>query len=125
MRALLGLLVACALAWPGKATALAVPEFYQPLMALFWQPEQVPTLVRIIGCESGWDRFAVEPTSGAAGLTQVMPGTWEDARVRLGSVAAPFHEGWHNPAQQLYTARVLYEERGWGPWEASRFCWEQ
>lgn len=37
-----------------------------------------PALVRaIIEKESGWQPDAVNPTSGAMGLMQIMPGTWE------------------------------------------------
>lgn len=37
-----------------------------------------PALVRaIIDKESGWQPDAVNPTSGAMGLMQIMPGTWE------------------------------------------------
>jgi uncharacterized protein YraI len=42
--------------------------------AEYGQP--VEDMIRVAGCESVWDPYAVNSSSGASGLFQFMPGTW-------------------------------------------------
>lgn len=106
-----------------RAVALDVPEDMQPLMAIFFYEHEVPTVARIINCESRWDRFAANSRSSARGLLQVLRPTWRDARERLGVGVRPHHEAWTYPPAQFAVARALIDERGWQPWEASKGCW--
>lgn len=108
--ALVAATLAAAIALPThRATALAVPERYQPLVAILWEPELVPRLAEVVQCESGWNSMAVG-AAGELGLTQIMPATW------LSTPGAPALEVWMSPAANLYTARAIYEEGGWAPW---------
>jgi soluble lytic murein transglycosylase-like protein len=106
-------LAALSLYHPVSATALAVPELYQPLIAIVgWTPADVPTLVQVVTCESGWNSLAVGQ-AGELGLAQIHPETWLD--IQLVS-DAPGMEHWANPAANLYTARVIREAYGWERW---------
>ena len=106
--------VAAALALPThRATALAIPEYYQPLVAIIWEPALAPRLAEVVQCESGWNSMAVGAL-GELGLAQIMPSTWSS------TVAAPPIEMWMSPASNLYTARAIYEESGWAPWSCAR-----
>ena len=109
-------LAAAAAFFPAHTDALAVPEIYQPLVAIFWLPAETPALARIIECESGWDRFAVG-AAGELGLTQILPSTWEDTNDRLGSDVPISY--WSSPAANLYQARAIHQERGWSAWSCS------
>lgn len=117
---LVALVAAVVLALPkaAPATALAVPERYQFVIAATgWQPAEVPMLAAVVECESSWDTFAVGQ-AGELGLLQFQTATWEYVRSR-GSEAPPAWESWWWPSAQFYQARQLYLEQGWGPWTCS------
>lgn len=100
-----------------QATALYVPERYQPvILAVGWAPEDVPSLASVIQCESGWNSLAVG-ASGEIGLGQIMPSTW---RAYEAHGAPEVSEHAWNPAAQLATARVIYEAEGWSSWTCAR-----
>lgn len=99
------------------AQALDIPERYQPLIAIVgWEPADVPMLAAVVACESGWNSLAVG-AAGELGLTQIHPGTWYDAQTFSD---APPIEHWANPAANLYTAREIKEQYGWGRWSCAR-----
>lgn len=65
-------------------------------------------------CESGMRPDAVNPTSSARGLFQIMQ-SWHK-----------IDERWlFNPIINTLVAKKLYDEQGWTPWEASRHCWDK
>lgn len=67
-------------------------------------PWDAATAMRIVSCESGGRPWAVNPSSGAAGLFQILGGPLEPlANVRL--------------------AFSMYSQRGWQPWYSSAKCW--
>jgi hypothetical protein len=106
------------------AIALDVPEEYQPMMAVFFWPSEVPTVAAIISCESSWNATAKNPASSASGLLQFLRPTWRDTRLRLGVELRPFDTGaWTQPHQQFAAARAVIDERGFSPWAASARCW--
>lgn len=101
---------------PESADTLYIPEQYGPLLSITgWAQADVPKLAEVVECESGWDNYEIG-AAGELGLFQIMPGTWEDARARLGADVPPAWEVWTNPAAQFYVARVIHRERGWEPW---------
>ena len=102
-----------------RVQALEVPERYQSvILAVGWQPADIPTLVDVITCESSWNALAVGDGGHALGLMQIWPGTWEHAQELDDGV--PGVESWSNPAANLYTGRVLHDESGWRGWTCAR-----
>ena len=96
------------------ATALSIPERFQPVIAAVgWQPADIPDLAYVISCESSWDSLAVG-AAGEIGLLQITFDTWQDMRKTHPDV--PQYEHVWNPASQLYTGRVIFEESGWRRW---------
>lgn len=120
-------LIALAL-WLGngarEVNALFVPEQWQPLVTIFFTADEIPTVSRIIECESGWNRFARNPSGTDSGLLQITEPTWEDARYRLEVEVDPHYAAWTQPPQQFAVARALIDERGFQPWSPSRRCWQ-
>lgn len=79
----------------------------------------VPTILRIIDCESGGDPNAVNPSSGAKGLAQLY--LWDWTARRLFGYTNLF-----DPEQNIAFAYFLYEDSGqrFGfHWLASAGCW--
>lgn len=64
---------------PKSQTASAPPKVssgWRPLVEKYFDPDEVETMLCLMKHESGGDPGAVNPSSGAAGLFQIMPG-WE------------------------------------------------
>jgi hypothetical protein len=80
-------------------------EQWRSLVASFFPADQVDTALRIMACESGGDPGAVNPSSGAAGLMQVMP----DWAPKFGVS----YEALFDPATNLSIAYALYASEGW------------
>lgn len=80
----------------------------------------VPTMLRIIDCESEGNPWAENPHSGAKGLTQLYKWDWT-ARRLFG------FENLFDPEQNIAFAYYLFEDSGrrfgWH-WHSSRFCWQ-
>ena len=75
----------------------------------------------IAACESRLLPAAQNTESTAAGVFQILEGTWADAQ-RLN----PDLPGWHmryEPASNVEAAQTLYRAYGWAPWAASKACW--
>lgn len=104
---------------PTQSQALLVPEAMQPIIhAVGWQPSEVPMLLDVISCESGWNPLAIG-AAGELGLLQFKPQTWEGAR-QWDAEIPPVAEYWSSASAQLYTGRVLWEHEGWEPWSCAR-----
>jgi hypothetical protein len=74
--------------------------------------KDAPTALRVAKCESGYNPKAKNGTSSARGVFQVMQ-SWHQ-----------INEKWlYNPGINIRVAYQLFQEQGWGPWEASRHCW--
>jgi hypothetical protein len=78
-------------------------------------------LLPIAWCESRWDPEAQNKVSTAAGLFQIVEGTWDDAR-RLGSETSDFRTGRYRAGENWQAAITLYRHYGTRPWGASREC---
>lgn len=70
------------------------------------------TAVKVARCESGLNPQAKNKISSARGLFQIMQ-SWHK-----------IDQKWlFNPNINILVAKQLYDEQGWNPWEASRWCW--
>jgi hypothetical protein len=85
---------------------------------------QTDNALIIIDCESNGDPFALNPNSGAAGLFQFLPSTWEKR-----SAETPFAgETPYHPKANAATARETYDAwvdwlgpgHGWDAWSCER-----
>lgn len=71
----------------------------------------------VVECESEWVVDAVNPNSGALGLAQFLPSTWQNVSSRTGLT------DWTSPLHQGYNAAVwasLVDPAGSGGWKG---CW--
>ena len=64
--------------------------------------------------ESGFDPLAVNPTTGAAGLFQFLPSTWETLRELAGWTGASVFDARANVAVSAWTVARY----GWHPWRS-------
>ncbi len=84
------------------------PEYWRPLVALYFEPEDVDRAICLMGKESNGDPDARNPSSGAAGLMQVMP-FW--ARTHGYAYADLFM-----PGVNLWVASQIRDQQGWSAW---------
>lgn len=83
-------------------------ERWGPLVSVYFDSEDIERVLCLIGHESGGNPWAENPTSGAAGLMQVMP-FWAG---NFGmSVSSLF-----DPALNLQVASWIYDDQGWNAW---------
>jgi hypothetical protein len=107
-----------------EAMAALYPEASESAEPELSQEEQMKQIIRdvwgeyaelgiaIARCESGFNPEAVNPTSSARGLFQVMQ-SWHK-----------IDQKWlFNPVINTHVAYQLYQEQGVAPWEASKHCW--
>lgn len=80
-------------------------EQWRSLVASYFPADQVDTALRVMACESGGNPNAQNPSSGAAGLMQVMP-DWAP-------VFGVSYEALFDPATNLSIAYALYASEGW------------
>lgn len=97
-------------------------EQWRGLVEAYFPSNRVEEALRIIGCESNGDPNAINPYSGASGLFQFLPSTWETTAPNAGFPdASPFE-----PEANIGSAAWLanrYEELGyyyWQPWNCKR-----
>ena len=74
---------------------------------------------RIVGCESGYNPTAANPTSSAGGLYQYIEGTWSSTAPRYGMAGRSRFETW--PAAWVGANHL--RDAGPTPWAASRHGW--
>ena len=93
------------------------PEHWRPVVALYFQPEDVDRAICLIGEESGGDTDARNPSTGAAGLMQVMP-FWAKTHGYT-------YEELFNPGINLWVASQIRDQQGWVAWSPylRGACW--
>ena len=84
------------------------------LVETYFGSGDVNRAVRLAWCVSRFDVDAINPSTGAAGLFQVDPLTWEAVTVEMGLAAAdPF-----DPATNVaVAAHIVYRGDGWAAWD--------
>ncbi|HEX6947844.1 MAG TPA: transglycosylase SLT domain-containing protein [Acidimicrobiia bacterium] len=97
-------------------------ERWRDLVSQYFPAARVDEALAVMRCESGGDPDAYNPYSGASGLFQFLPSTWETAAPKAGFPdASPF-----DPEPNIGTAAWLgkrYEALGldfWRPWSCRR-----
>lgn len=82
-------------------------------------PGEVTKAYRVVECESEWNQYAVNPTSGASGFFQIHP-FWNKPG-HPDPVADYIGRNWHrrfDPVQNVIMAKMIRDTpRGWGHWE--------
>jgi soluble lytic murein transglycosylase-like protein len=81
---------------------------WAPLVSAYFRPEDVARALCLMDLESAGDRNARNPSSGAAGLMQVMP-FWAG---HFGYKVSDLYQ----PAPNLQVAAYILDEQGWGAW---------
>jgi len=98
--------------WAPKPAPVDLRGHYVALVAKYWPAERVPWALAIILCESGFNTWAKNPRSSAAGLFQFLRSTWDNGPAPvLGLPAywtgAPYVAEWN-----IQAAAWLYQN--WG-----------
>ena len=75
----------------------------------------------IIECESNFDPLAKNKNSSARGLYQIIKGTWEMTKKKMGIVHADIHDAHDN----INVGTYLLANGGEKHWNASRACWSK
>lgn len=83
-------------------------EHWRLLVALYFNPEDVDRAVCLMEKESGGDPDARNPSSGAAGLMQVMP-FWAKTHGYA-------YNDLFNPGINLWIASLIRDQQGWSAW---------
>jgi len=84
------------------------PEWWRPMVALYFEPEDVERAVCLMEKESAGDPEARNSSTGAAGLMQVMP-FWAK---KLGYSYSDLFD----PGINLWIARQIRDDQGWRAW---------
>ena len=84
------------------------------LVETYFGSGDVNRAVRLAWCVSRFDVDAINPSTGAAGLFQVDPLTWEAITIEMGlTTADPF-----DPATNVaVAAHIVYRGDGWAAWD--------
>ncbi len=111
------------IAWePRRKDWGAAVEQWRPLVAGQFPPEQVEMAMCVIYGESRGEPGARNPSSGAAGLWQFIPDTW-DRMVRPHLGGPSYAEGGpYDPELSTLYAAWLWAAEGWGQWSAAGRC---
>ncbi len=95
-------------------------EGWRPLVETYFAPGQVENALVVMRCESNGDPNAVNSRSGAAGLFQFMPGTWNWASEQAGFGGSdPFHAEANIAAAAWlveYSTQTGHPRGPWGHW---------
>lgn len=92
-------------------------EQWRPLVEIYFPANRVEEALRILGCESNGDPDAYNPYSGASGLFQFLPSTWESTAPKAGYPDASPFEPEPNVASAAWLAN-RYQELGLYYWQA-------
>lgn len=90
-------------------------EGWRPLVELFFEADDVDKAIRIMECESRGDPGARNPSSGAAGLFQHMPGYWSSRSAAAGYGGASIYDPEANVAVAAWLV-YDYSGGGWQHW---------
>lgn len=90
-------------------------ERWAPLVAEYFDHDDVDLALRIIACESGGQPNAKNRRSTASGLFQHLRGWW----------AGRWSFDPFDPEQSIEYGAKLFYESGVGNWNASRSCWSR
>lgn len=85
-------------------------------IAAGWPAALLPQAVAVEGAESSWDPTAANPSGTARGLMQI------ELSVNAGLLGG---KPWTDPIASAHAGWLLYQQRGWQPWDASRSMWSQ
>lgn len=88
-----------------------VPPGWAGLILAHFPASELDTALRVVACESGGDKGARNPVTGAAGLFQIMP-FWAPAY----GVA---YEDLFAAEVNVAVARWVWDQQGWRAWS----CW--
>ena len=106
---------------PGMvAGALAGLDRWRPLVAEYFEAEDVELALSVIGCESHGDPAAANPSSSARGLFQHLASLWPERAASAGRPGADILDPEDNIA---VAAWLVYRGGGWSHWNASGHCW--
>lgn len=97
-------------------------EQWRGLVQAHFPSNRVEEALAIIDCESNGDPDAVNPYSGAAGLFQFLPSTWETTASKAGFQGASVFDPEANIGAAAWLAN-RYQELGmnyWTPWNCKR-----
>ncbi len=92
-------------------------EQWRSLVTAYWPAELVDDALAVIWCESRGDPDALNPASGAAGLFQFLPSTWDSASASAGWSGADVFD----PEANIAVAYWLYAayDEPWQQWNCS------
>ena len=93
---------------------------WRPLVARYFDQEDVARALAVIRCESGGAPEAKNPSSSASGLFQHLGSYWDRRTVKAGWDGADIFDPIANTA---VAAWLVYEGGGWSHWNPSRHCW--
>ncbi len=99
---------------------VASSEDWRPLVAWFFEPEDVDRAIRIIRCESHGRAAAKNPKSTASGLFQHLASAWPRRAAKAGWAGTDVFDPVANVA---VAAWLVYHGGGWSHWKASSSCW--
>ena len=97
-------------------------EQWRGLVSAYFPSDRVEEALRIIDCESNGDPNALNPYSGAAGLFQFLPSTWESTSPKAGFEGASVFDPEANIGSAAWLAN-RYSQLGyyyWHPWSCKR-----
>lgn len=92
-------------------------EQWRSLVQAYFPSHRVEEALAIIGCESNGDPNAVNPYSGASGLFQFLPSTWESTAPKAGFAGASPLDPEANIGSAAWLAN-RYEQLGYYYWHA-------
>lgn len=95
--------------WPTGPGA----EGWRPLVEEYFKPGDVDRAIRIMSCESLGEPSARNPSSGASGLFQHMPGYWTERSQAAGFAGHSIFD----PVANVAVAAWLVYEYGAGGWQ--------
>lgn len=95
-------------------------EYWRGMATASFLPEDVDRALNVIRCESGGDQYAANPRSSARGLFQHLGKYWPSRVAAVGMAGADIFDV---EAQFAVAAWLVYQQGGWGHWNASKACW--